>query len=124
MMGQGLKDTVQINVLEYATIYSRNNLASEANRSFALPSGMTLHNLVIQHSNGQAVSGQVCTVRLAGADTSLALTIPTTGTIQTINITDRVHANLGDLFAIEFDSPTGSTAAEIISWCLLGDLDG
>ena len=124
MMGQGLKDTVQINVLEYAGIYSRNNMATEGNRQIPLPRGMTLHSLVVQHSNAQATSGQVVTVRIAGADTSLAITIPTTGTIQTSNFTDRVHADAGDLIAIEFDSPTGSTAAEIIAYTLLGDLDG
>ena len=119
ILGTCFQDTVIVGTIEFNCPFNRTTLANnEAARSIPMPVAGTLDNLFVTHQNEQAVSEQTITVKLNTNNTALAVNIPIATAGTTSDTSNSVAVAQGDLLSISFDSPSGSTAAFIVSVCL------
>ena len=125
ILGVTVNDTPVVNTTEFACPFSSATslTSTEDDRQLVIPRGMTLHSLTVEHTNTQAVTVMVVTVKIDGADTTITVDIPlgAAGFVQ--DLTNRVHINTGQEIGISFASQAGATNATIKSFTLLGDLD-
>ena len=126
ILGVTVNDTPVVNTTEFACPFSSATslTSTEDDRQLVIPRGMTLHSLTVEHTNAQAVTVMVVTVKIDGTDTALTLDIPIAGGGFTQDLINWIHINAGQEIGISFASQAGATNAVIKSFSLLGDLDG
>ena len=129
ILGYAPNDIPVVATLEFGTFFGRGTFSATENvRTLVVPRGMTVHDLFISSTNAQATLPMEVILRIGDdadnmADTALTVTIAT-GAILSSNTTTRVHINAGQTITLSFDSPATSTAAAILSYAMIGDLDG
>ena len=125
ILGQSNLDTPVVNTTEFSAPFGRPAFSStEADHKFVVPRGMTLHSLFVNHTNAQAVTVQVVTIKIEGTDTAITVDIPLGVGGFTSDIINRAHINAGEDVALSFASQSGATNALIRAYSFLGDLDG
>ena len=124
VLGISGSDTVTVGTIEFWSPFNTKGMATELISGWIVPVGMTVRDLFIEHSNAQAVSAQTVIVRVDGSNTALTLDIPTGIGGFTSDTTNSFHINRSQVLSISFDSPSGSTAAQIRSVSMVGILDG
>ena len=118
-------DTPVVNTTEFHAPFHTIALGStEADHQIIIPRGMTLHSLTVEHSNAQAVTVMVVTIKANTTDTAVTLDIPIAVGGFTQDLVNRAHVNAGDELGVSFASQAGATNAVIRSFSFLGDLDG
>jgi len=118
-----LNDTVDVDNIQFSTVFARSGLGSEASRHFAVPIGGTIYQLAVSHDDAQAVNVQTIIMRVNGSDSALTLDIPIGSATVTFDLVNRVRVERGDIITLSFDSPLGSTSAEVESFAMLMDID-
>ena len=117
-------DTVTVGTIEFWCPFDQKVMATRLISSFITPVGMTVSDLFIEHNTAQAVSEQTVIVEKDATNTALTLNIPIATGGFTSDTTHSFHINAGQNISISFDSPAGSTAAQIRSVSMVGTLDG
>ena len=127
ILGCGINDTPATNSTEFSCPFSRVGMGPNetTTRTFVVPVGMTIHTLRVLHGDQQDAGNTIITVRLDAADTTLTVTIVDSVAAGVIsNTADRFHANAGQGISLTFVSGSGVTAALVVSYVMMGDLDG
>ena len=124
LFGFAVNDDPIVNTTEFSAPFDRIAMGTEAVHKFVVPRGMTLHSLTVEHSNAQAVTVMVVTIKIDTTDTAITVDIPIATAGSTQDLVNRAHINAGQEVALSFASQAGATNAEIFSFSFLGDLDG
>jgi hypothetical protein len=117
--GSAFVNTVTASTTTYGTITSGIIAfnANIANREFTIPFGGTVKNLYVFTSNQQGAGGSlVITIMQNQVATSLAVTVPASGTAATrTNLTDSFTAVAGDRLVFRFVNSHTNVSAVIVS---------